>query len=166
MLVSEVITVTIRRPYAEVYEFLADPMNFTRWASNPGSQIEPLDGGDWLVDLPRGRLYIPLKDCAAGGVDPDDLLAGQDGLATRSLVANEVAWARQLMASGAPLATSLPGHVARRLGWELRLVVQGGLAIADQIEAMDYATVARRPKLRAWHAPLMFWRALRMGGKA
>jgi squalene synthase HpnC len=121
---------------------------------------------DLSVDLPRGRLYIPLKDCAAGGVDPDDLLAGQDGLATRSLVANEVAWARQLMASGAPLATSLPGHVARRLGWELRLVVQGGLAIADQIEAMDYATVTRRPKLRAWHAPLMFWRALRMGGKA
>lgn len=58
MLVSEVITVTIRRPYAEVYEFLADPMNFTRWASNPGSQIEPLDGGDWLVDLPRGRSAI------------------------------------------------------------------------------------------------------------
>ncbi|MBK6851080.1 MAG: squalene synthase HpnC [Burkholderiales bacterium] len=117
---------------------------------------------DLSIDLPRGRLYIPLKDCAAAGVDPDDLLAGRDGMAPRVLIASEVAWARQLMASGAPLATDLPSHVARRLGWELRLVVQGGLAIAGRIEAMDYATVTRRPRLRSWHAPLMLWRALRM----
>lgn len=117
---------------------------------------------DLSVDLPRGRLYIPLKDCAAGGVDPDDLLAGQDGLATRSLVANEVAWARQLMASGAPLATSLPGHVARRLGWELRLVVQGGLRILEKIAAMDYASIRTRPRLHRSDAPRLLWRALRM----
>jgi squalene synthase HpnC len=118
---------------------------------------------DLSVDLPRGRLYIPLTDCAAAGVDPDVLLAGRDGLAPRLLIATEVNWARQLMNQGAPLATDLPGHVPKRLGWELRLVVQGGLAVAGQIEAMDYATVTRRPRLRSWHAPMMLWRALRMG---
>jgi hypothetical protein len=58
MLASDVIRVSIRRPYAEVYDFLAEPMNFTRWASNPDSDIEPLDGGDWLVELPRGKSAI------------------------------------------------------------------------------------------------------------
>jgi hypothetical protein len=51
---SEVIAVSIRRPFAVVYEFLAEPLNFNRWASNPGSEMAPLDGGDWLVELPRG----------------------------------------------------------------------------------------------------------------
>jgi|SRR4051812_28962972 hypothetical protein len=58
MLASTVIKVAIERPYAEVYEFLADPMNFPRWAGNPGSDIQPLGGGDWLVDLPRGQMAI------------------------------------------------------------------------------------------------------------
>ncbi len=55
---SAVIKIAIRRPYAAVYEFLAEPMNFARWAVNPDSQMSPLDGGDWAVELPRGRLAI------------------------------------------------------------------------------------------------------------
>ena len=43
---------------------------------------------------------------------------------------------RALMAEGAPLALRLPG----RAGWELRLVVQGGLRILEKIAAMDYAS--------------------------
>ena len=58
MLASEVIKVSIRRPYAEVYEFLADPMNMTRWSSLPDSILEPQGGNDWLVDLPSGRTII------------------------------------------------------------------------------------------------------------
>jgi hypothetical protein len=58
MLASDVIRVSIRRPYAEVYDFLAEPMNFTRWASNPDSDMEPLDGGEWLVELPSGQRAI------------------------------------------------------------------------------------------------------------
>jgi hypothetical protein len=42
----------------------------------------------------------------------------------------EVERARALMLSGAPLATRLPG----RVGWELRMVVQGGLRILEAIE--------------------------------
>jgi len=58
MLASEVVKVAIERPYAAVYEFLADPLNFGRWAVNPDSRMEPLDGGDWLVELPRGKAVI------------------------------------------------------------------------------------------------------------
>jgi hypothetical protein len=58
MFASIVVKVDIDRPFAEVYEFLAEPLNFAVWAANPGSAMEPLDGGDWLVELPRGKAVI------------------------------------------------------------------------------------------------------------
>jgi phytoene/squalene synthetase len=70
----------------------------------------------------------------------------------------EVDRARALMLSGAALPRRLPG----RIGWELRLVVQGGLRILEAIERADYDVFRRRPQLgwRDWAA--MGWRALRM----
>ena len=62
------------------------------------------------------------------------------------------------MALGAPLVHAVPG----RAGWELRLVVQGGLRILDRIETLHYATLRRRPTLRAWDFGVMAWRALWM----
>ncbi|MEX8499212.1 squalene synthase HpnC [Leptothrix ochracea] len=113
---------------------------------------------DCSIDLPRGRLYIPKSDCLAAGVDPEALLAGQDSPAARRLIATEVAWARDLMMAGAPLVHRLPG----RLGWELRLVVQGGLRILDRIRALDHGTLRTRPTIQAVDAPRLLWRALRM----
>ena len=55
---SEVIKVSIERPYQEVYDFLVEPMNFPRWATNPDSDIRPVGGNDYLVDLPMGRRVI------------------------------------------------------------------------------------------------------------
>lgn len=55
---SIVVKVAIARPYAEVYEFLAEPLNFVTWAANPGSDMAPLDGGDWLVELASGPATI------------------------------------------------------------------------------------------------------------
>jgi hypothetical protein len=62
------------------------------------------------------------------------------------------------MMQGAPLVHAIPG----RAGWELRLVVQGGLRILDKIEAMGFATLHRRPHLTALDAAPVSWRALRM----
>ena len=47
------------------------------------------------------------------------------------------------MLSGAPLVHAMPG----RAGWELRLVVQGGLRILDKIDRLDGATLQPRPQL-------------------
>ncbi|NRT55630.1 squalene synthase HpnC [Sphaerotilus uruguayifluvii] len=113
---------------------------------------------DLSRDLPRDRLYVPLADCARYHVTVEALMAQRDTEATRALVADEVAWARRLMLDGAPLATRLPG----RTGWELRLVVQGGLRILDKIEAMRCGTLAARPRIGAWDAPRLLWRAARM----
>lgn len=113
---------------------------------------------DLGVDTRRGRLYIPQTDCSRHGVSADELLAGQDSPRVRALVADEVAWARGLMLHGAPLARTLPG----RVGWELRLVVQGGLRILEKIEQLQFATLRQRPMLGRLDAPRLLWRAWRM----
>jgi len=61
-----------------------------------------------------------------------------------------------MMLDGAPLARQIPG----RAGWELRLVVQGGLRILEKIAAMDFATLSQRPALTRWDAPRLLWRAM------
>ncbi|RYF81544.1 MAG: squalene synthase HpnC [Comamonadaceae bacterium] len=119
---------------------------------------------DLSVDLPRGRFYLPLADCATHGLSPSDfqqfqpLGADRPPKAARALVAREVQWARDLMHDGAPLVHRMPG----RMGYELRLVVQGGLAILDKIEAQGFDSFTRRPTVTRADAPRLLWRALRM----
>jgi squalene synthase HpnC len=113
---------------------------------------------DLGVDTRRGRIYPPATDCARHGVAPTALLAQQDAPNVRALVAELVGWARDLMRSGAPLVHAVPG----RAGWELRLVVQGGLRILEKIEQMNLATLQARPTIGALDAPLLLWRALWM----
>jgi squalene synthase HpnC len=113
---------------------------------------------DVTIDIAKGRIYIPADDMARFGVSPQAIERGDTGAAWRALMAFEVDRARSLMQAGAPLALRLPG----RIGWELRLVVQGGLRILDMIERAGYDVFRHRPKLgpRDWLAVL--WRALRM----
>jgi squalene synthase HpnC len=119
---------------------------------------------DPSVDLPRSRFYLPLADCAAHGLARGDfeafrpLTTAPPPPAAKALLATEAAWARQLMNEGAPLVHRLPG----RAGWELRLVVQGGLRILDKIEAQGFDTFSRRPTIGKSDVPLLAWRALRM----
>ncbi len=113
---------------------------------------------DLSVDTARGRLYAPAADCAKHGLDPSAVLARVDSAPARLLVADLVAWARGLMHEGAPLVHAVPG----RAGWELRLVVQGGLRILDKIEAGGFTSLQSRPVLRWFDAPVMLWRAMWM----
>jgi squalene synthase HpnC len=110
---------------------------------------------DLRQDIPRGRYYLPQDRCDALGVDPRAL--DQTPKAT-ILIAEQVQWTLGMMQEGAKLVKKVPG----RAGWELRLVVQGGLRILDRIGMLHYATLQARPKLTAWDAPVMLWRALWM----
>lgn len=113
---------------------------------------------DLSVDGPRGRHYVPEADAGAHGVSAEDLTACRDSPAARRLVRTLNDWAMALMLEGAPLCHQVPG----RAGWELRLVVAGGLRIAERIRRMDHATLASRPALAAWDLPALLWRALRI----
>lgn len=113
---------------------------------------------DLSVDIPRGRFYLPQEDCERFGVSQADILARKQTENATKLIATCAQRASASMQKGAPLVHRLPG----RAGWELRLVVQGGLRILDKIAAMDYRTLERRPKLYAWDYGVMLWRALWM----
>ncbi|CAN5575365.1 squalene synthase HpnC [soil metagenome] len=113
---------------------------------------------DLSQDIPRGRFYLPREDCIANGVTQGDLLALNQTPAATVLIATEVRWARALMQRGAPLVHRLPG----RAGWELRLVVQGGLRILQRIEASGFASLSVRHKLGKRDAPAILWNALWM----
>ncbi|MCK6414813.1 MAG: squalene synthase HpnC [Giesbergeria sp.] len=113
---------------------------------------------DLSVDLPRGRFYLPDEDCAAHGVDRAQLLALRPSAQTTTLIQELSGWTRDTMLRGAPLVHRVPG----RMGWELRLVVQGGLRILDKVDALQGRSLCQRPRVRAWDAPGMLARALAM----
>ena len=119
---------------------------------------------DPSVDLPRGRFYFPLTDCARRGLTPENfkvfapLSRAEPPQEAINLVSVLSHWARELMTEGAPLVHRLPG----RMGWELRLVVQGGLRILDKIDDLGFDTFSQRPTIGKLDAPVLLWNALRM----
>jgi hydroxysqualene synthase len=113
---------------------------------------------DLSVDLPRGRHYVTDADLAAHSMRREQLALGQDSAATRALVQGLVAWARSTMLEGAPLVHCMPG----RMGWELRLVVQGGLRILEKIEHGGCNALTLRPTVSVGDAPRLLWRAWMM----
>ncbi len=114
---------------------------------------------DLSVDVARGRLYVPEADLLRHGIDPAALVDARVAEpAAQALVADLVGWTRALMDTGAPLVHDIPG----RAGWELRLVVQGGLRILDRVERLGAAALRTRPTLAAADALPIAWRALRM----
>ncbi|MBQ5945877.1 squalene synthase HpnC [Massilia sp. ST3] len=113
---------------------------------------------DVAIDLAKGRIYLPQEDLAQHGVGEGALQAGSMDAGWRALMRFEIDRTRALMQSGAPLARRLPG----RVGWELRMVVQGGLRILEEIEKADYDVFTRRPVLKAADWLAIGWRALWM----
>jgi squalene synthase HpnC len=113
---------------------------------------------DVAIDIAKGRIYLPQDDLARFGVTEESIEQGRTGPAWRALMRFEVERARTLMLEGAPLATRLPG----RIGWELRMVVQGGLRILEAIERADYDVFRRRPRLKRLDWLAVGWRAVRM----
>ena len=89
---------------------------------------------DLSVDIPRGRHYMPHN----------------------SNLREELRFVTELMNQGASLVHRVPG----RMGWELRLVVQGGLCILDKCWRTD--TYTTRPVLTWRDSPGMLWQALKM----
>lgn len=113
---------------------------------------------DISVDVPRGRNYLPADALQRHGLSHRDFTSPQDAdheARCQALVADLCDQARMLMVQGSPLPLRIPG----RAGWELRLVVQGGLRILDKIAATGHRTWQIRPTLGKADLPLLLWRA-------
>ncbi len=116
---------------------------------------------DVALDWAKGRVYLPQDELRRHGVEESAIAQGRTGGGWRALMAAQVAHARELLQAGAPLATTaLPG----RLGWELRLVVQGGLLIAQRIDEAGGDVFRHRPQLTRLDWLRLGARAARMGG--
>lgn len=119
---------------------------------------------DLSVDLARRRCYLPADVLQRHGARVADFLpaadAGPEASITRqqAVVAELCGYARGLMQQGAPLVHRVPG----RAGWELRLVVQGGLAVLDRIAAIEHRSWQTRVKLDRGAVPGLAWRGLWM----
>lgn len=113
---------------------------------------------DIAIDWQKERVYLPQEDMHRFGITESDIAGGQISDAWRALLQFEVASARNMLLSGAPLARRLPG----RIGWELRMVVQGGLRILERIEAVQYDIFRHRPKLGKADWLRIVWRAATM----
>jgi len=113
---------------------------------------------DLSIDIPRGRIYLPADAWGRHGVNEAQLLSLESNQSTINLIATNARRAGAMMLKGSRLVKKVPG----RGGWELRLVVQGGLRILDKIEALGFDTLRQRPKLGPWDVIVMGWRALWM----
>ena len=111
---------------------------------------------DVAIDWQKQRIYLPQDDMLRFGVSADDIAAGRCDERWRALMSFELGRARAMMVDGAPLARALPG----RIGWELRLIVLGGLRIIEAIEAASYDVFRHRPVLGKHDWLRLGWRAL------
>ncbi len=110
---------------------------------------------DVAVDWTKDRVYLPEEDLVRFGVVESQIAEQRCTPEWTALLDFQVERTRALMLSGAPLVHELPG----RLGWEIRLTVQGGLRILERIERVRGDIFRQRPVLGPAD-----W--LRMGGRA
>ncbi len=111
---------------------------------------------DLGIDLQRDRVYLSGEDLRRRGVAEGDLLALRMSDEVRMVLSDVVAWTQQLFEEGTPLVDK----VGRDLKTELRLTVNGGLAILQSIRAMNYDVLHRRPVLSRWNKFTLVVRSL------
>jgi squalene synthase HpnC len=109
-------------------------------------------------DLARGRCYFPEDWCARWELTPADLCDPVQAHRANGLIDRCIHSAHSRMEFGAPLVHRVPG----RAGWELRLVVQGGLRILEKVQKLRGEVLQARPSLRPSEAPQLMWRAVWM----
>jgi hypothetical protein len=62
------VSVSIERPLSAVYDFTSVPENFPTWASGLGSSLERTSEGEWVAEMPEGRVTIRFSEFNRFGV--------------------------------------------------------------------------------------------------
>lgn len=106
---------------------------------------------DVAIDWGKDRVYIPQDKLQAHQVDEAYIAANTSRASPlpadkrwQNLMQAQVQQARDHLLYGLPLCRKLPG----RIGFELRLVTQGGLRILERLDELHYDMFFRRPTLR------------------
>ncbi|NJK91633.1 MAG: squalene synthase HpnC [Blastochloris sp.] len=101
---------------------------------------------DVSVDLGKDRIYLPLEDLERFKVSEKSLFAGQTNQDFRDLLRFQTERTWDFFHRG----KSLSRHLSTKLAWEIRMTWLGGTTILKKIEAQNYDTLSRRPKLSKW----------------
>ena len=101
------------------------------------------------------RIYIPLEEMTQYGVAESWFQQQRSDAAMQALLALQIRRARQMMLAGAPLGERLKG----RFGFEIRLIIQGGLRTLERLEQQQ-EDLFSRPRLRRSDIVLLVLRAL------
>lgn len=101
------------------------------------------------------RIYIPVDEMRQHSVGSEHFAIRSDEQEMVELVRFQVARTREMMQQGAPLGGKLKG----RFGLEIRLIIQGGLAIIERLEQCAEHPFTR-PRLRKSDWLRAVWRAL------
>jgi squalene synthase HpnC len=96
---------------------------------------------DVARDWDKGRIYLPLANCAACGYNESMFAARQTNDAFRAVLAGQVAVAETYLRLGAPLASQMPPALAA----DVELFAAGGLAVLRAIRRIDYDVWRVRP---------------------
>ena len=110
---------------------------------------------DVAIDWRKGRVYLPQDELARFSIDEAQIAAGRWNPAWAAMMDFQIDRARALMRTGMPLGRALPG----RIGLELRLIVAGGLCIADKLQRVRGDIFRRRPTLAPLDWPRLVLRA-------
>ena len=108
------------------------------------------------VDLEKDRIYLPDDERVRFGVEEANLFARKVDAAYRELLKFQVDRTQNIFDQGRPLTKRLRGL----LRLEIRLTWLGGTKILRKIEAQDFDTLGRRPKIGKADMALLFCRAL------
>ena len=99
---------------------------------------------DIAIDWKKERVYIPYVDLLSFGITEGQIAENRTSTEWVALLDFLINRTRALMLEGAPLVHQLPG----RMGWEIRLTVQGGLRVLEQIRGVRGDIFRHRPQLR------------------
>lgn len=124
---------------------------------------------DVAIDWRKGRLYLAQDALARHGVTEQSIAhCVRMGSSAAPTIGREAhtAWAGlmrehcQMTAALLWHGAALPRALGGRVGFELRIVIQGGLRILERIDAVQGDVFARRPSLGTFDWIILLWRAL------
>lgn len=116
---------------------------------------------DVARDFKIGRIYIPLEDMSRFGVTETHLVRNQATPEFKNLLKFEVDRTRALFEKGKPLLNEVNGLF--RI--DLNAFIEGGVAVLDGIEKIDYDVLSKRPQVSRFKKLGILLGALRQWAK-
>lgn len=110
---------------------------------------------DVAQDYPKGRIYLPQDELARFRIPEAQVAEGRWNAEWAAMMDFQVDRARDIIWEGIPLVHALPG----RIGWELRLIILGGLSILQKLQKVRGNVFQHRPILTRKDWPGMALRA-------